>query len=94
MDALSLDDDEPSALALDDEQPAEKLAYVVRLHPDSPYVKMPAFLLQGKVVQTSELMDIEDHYFKVTNVTDFDANLPGLNPGPAYREITVVEVEG
>lgn len=86
MSSLSLDEDEEGgALSLDDEPTSGTLGYVVRLSPDSPYAKMPASLLQGKVVKTS---------FKVINVTDFDANLPEINPGPAYREITIVEVEG
>lgn len=84
--ALSLDDDEPTpglALGLDeDDSPQEFIT--IKLAPDSPYVKMPANELQGLVVTAS---------YKVTNVTDYDAGTQ-VNPGPAYREITIVEVKG
>lgn len=94
MSALSLDDDEPTpglALSLDEDEPGEgHLVYTLRLFPDSPYAKVPAFLLAQRTYRTSEILDVEDHFFKVIDVVDFAAGTEA-NPGEAYRLIKVVE---
>lgn len=82
--ALSLDDEEPTALSLDDDEAPPQWALRIKLDPSSMYAKMPAGELQGLVITST---------FKVTDVTDFDAGCDPSNPNlPAYRVITVIEV--